>query len=225
MERVLEPELMDDEIQARAYADTDFSSSDTAFVERFTELFGTDFNGHMIDLGCGPGNISLRMAQAFPLAHITGLDGAENMLDIARQRASELPIEDGKIDFIQACLPCSATTQYDAIINNSLLHHLHNPDVLWRSLHTLAKPCAAILCIDLRRPETTTAAQNLVDTYAGDAADILREDFYNSLLAAFTPAEVKQQLAKADLAYLDVTPVADRYVAISGTYANLPNKV
>jgi hypothetical protein len=37
MERVLEPELMDDPAQAKAYAATDFSKENHAFVELFRE--------------------------------------------------------------------------------------------------------------------------------------------------------------------------------------------
>ena len=44
MERVLEPELMDDPVQAAAYAAADFESSNTLFVELFRERF-PDFPG------------------------------------------------------------------------------------------------------------------------------------------------------------------------------------
>ena len=39
MERIPEPELMDDPEQARAYASADFSEPHQAFVERFTQRF------------------------------------------------------------------------------------------------------------------------------------------------------------------------------------------
>ena len=38
MERIPEPELMDDEAQARAYAEEDFSEANTLFMEQFDAL-------------------------------------------------------------------------------------------------------------------------------------------------------------------------------------------
>jgi len=55
-----------------------------------------------------------------------------------------------------------------------------------------------------------------VDTYSGDEPEILRTDFFNSLLAAFTPAEVEAQLAEAGLADLRVEATSDRHLMISG---------
>ena len=38
MERIREPELMDDPLQARVYAEADFASSDQAFTNRILAL-------------------------------------------------------------------------------------------------------------------------------------------------------------------------------------------
>jgi hypothetical protein len=39
--RIVEPELMDDPFQARAYAEADFDRSDQAFTERFLAFFAS----------------------------------------------------------------------------------------------------------------------------------------------------------------------------------------
>jgi hypothetical protein len=57
----------------------------------------------------------------------------------------------------------------------------------------------------------------LVDRYAEGAPDILREDFYNSLLAAYTVEEITQQLAQAGLESLEATTISDRHWLVSGT--------
>ena len=44
---------------------------------------------------------------------------------------------------------------------------------------------------------------------------MLKEDFYNSLLAAFTPAEVEDQLAAAGLS-LEIETISDRHLLVSG---------
>lgn len=218
MLRIPEPELMLDEDQAIAYAGADFSASDGRFIERFKELFGSPAAGEIIDLGCGPGNIALRMAAAFPGCTVTGVDGAPAMLDIARKRAASIAGAASRIRFVETTLPSAVLPMGAAavVVSNSLLHHLHEPAGLWITLRQVAARNAAVLIVDLRRPETAADAQQIVDTYARGEPEILRQDFYNSLLAAFEVDEVKRQLEAAGLYGLQVQAVGDRYLEVSG---------
>lgn len=218
MLRIPEPELMLDEDQAIAYAGADFSASDGRFIERFKELFGSPAAGEIIDLGCGPGNIALRMAEAFPGCTVTGVDGAPAMLDIARKRAASIAGAASRIRFVETTLPSAVLPMCTAaaVVSNSLLHHLHEPAGLWITLRQVAARNAAVLIVDLRRPETAADAQQIVDTYARGEPEILRQDFYNSLLAAFEVDEVKRQLEAAGLYGLQVQAVGDRYLEVSG---------
>lgn len=219
MLRVLEPELMLDVEQAIAYAEADFSSSDDQFVQRFKALFGTQLTGKVMDLGCGPGNITFRMAAAFPDSAVIGVEGSLAMLDIALARNRDFSAVESDIQFIQTTIPSSAlpnTGAISAVVSNSLLHHLHDPAVLWQTLKQVAAPGAMVLVADLCRPKTADAAREIVETYAGDAPEILRIDFYNSLLAAFEVNEVAEQLDIAGLHELQVAPVNDRYLEVYG---------
>lgn len=218
MLRIPEPELMLDQEQAIAYAGADFSASDERFVERFKDLFDLPSAGEIIDLGCGPGNIALRMAEAFPECTVIGIDGAAAMLDIARKRAAAMSGVASRARFVEMVLPSSAlpTGRAAAVVSNSLLHHLHDPAGLWMTLRQVAAPNAAVLVADLRRPDTMAEAQQIVDTYACNEPEILRQDFYNSLLAAFEMDEVKRQLEAAELVGLKVRAVDDRYLEVSG---------
>jgi hypothetical protein len=56
----------------------------------------------------------------------------------------------------------------------------------------------------------------MVGQYAAGEPEILKRDFYNSLLAAFTPQEVEAQLAGAGL-NLSVDVISDRHMVIHGT--------
>ena len=72
------------------------------------------------------------------------------------------------------------------------------------------------LVMDLVRPDTEMEAAALVDAYAADAHPVLREDFYNSLLAAYTVAEIEQQLKEAGLTHFSVTRPSDRHWLAAG---------
>jgi SAM-dependent methyltransferase len=218
MKRRPEPELMDSEAQTLAYAEADFEEANALFTEQFCARFtGLDAAGRMADLGCGPGDIAIRMAEAFPEWRVTGLDAGENMLKRARERLSGAEVGD-RVDFRLAYLPDASLEAgaWDAVISNSLLHHLPNPQVLWRSIRQLAAPGAAVQVMDLMRPESEADAAELVERYAADAPDILRADFYNSLLAAYTPAEVSDQLIEAGLDRLKIESASNRHWIVSG---------
>ncbi|HWV46764.1 MAG TPA: methyltransferase domain-containing protein, partial [Nitrospira sp.] len=104
----------------------------------------------------------------------------------------------------------------DAAISNSLLHHLSNPLQFWQKLRQLVKPGAPVLVMDLLRPESSEAAQAIVDQYAANEPDILRRDFYNSLLAAFTEDEIGSQLARMNLTRLLIDIPDDRHWVVGG---------
>jgi hypothetical protein len=59
----------------------------------------------------------------------------------------------------------------------------------------------------------------LVNQYSGNEPDVLKKDFYHSLLAAFEPEEVEQQLSIVGLSELSVKIVSDRHIVIFGAKA------
>lgn len=238
MERVPEPELMDDPLQASAYAEADFRATDAALVERILAGFGRDPAGPILDLGCGPGNISFPLAQRCPASRVLGLDGASAMLAIAERRRREAPAElQGRLSFLQGILtptgvvsngePAAADDRdlrpgsFRAVVSNSLLHHLHDPQGLWGAIRRLAAPGAAIHICDLRRPADPEALAALVAEHAAEAPPVLRRDYANSLAAAFRPSEVEAQLRQADLGTLQVEALADRYLEVRGRLPGL----
>ncbi|MDT8321605.1 MAG: methyltransferase domain-containing protein [Xanthomonadales bacterium] len=218
MRRRPEPELMDSEAQTRAYAEADFEAANNLFTQRFQQHFpDLPPAGEMADLGCGPGDITLRMAALYPGWRITGLDAGPNMLNLAQSRLENSEAA-SRVTFRLAYLPDPGlpARSWQALISNSLLHHLPNPRILWDSVLQLGAPGAAVQVMDLMRPESETAAQRLVDEYAAGAPDILREDFYNSLLAAYTPVEISAQLLSAGLDRLKIETPSDRHFTVSG---------
>lgn len=218
MERTPEPELMDEAEQAQAYAQADFEEVNTAFVEGFRQAFpwlgGSPF---LLDLGCGPGDIPLRLARAFPGALVQAVDGSQAMIELARETVAGTE-EEGRIMLVNSTVQNlePPAMPFHAVVSNSLLHHMHQPETLWQTIRRVAGEGTAIYIMDLQRPDSTEIAAQIVDHYAADEPETLRSDFYNSLLAAFTPDEVRQQLADAGLKGLDVEVVSDRHLLVQG---------
>lgn len=211
MERIAEPELMDDWDQARAYALADFSDPHEAFVQHFQRLFASFARGRVIDLGCGAADVTIRFARAYPHATLLGIDGAEPMLQLGREALGRAGLA-SRVVLRRLRLPTPALPEgHDAVISNSLLHHLAEPAVLWQAVAQTARPGAPVLVMDLLRPASRDAALALVEQYAADAPPLLARDFLNSLLAAYRPEEVRQQLDAAGFVRLDVDVVSDRH--------------
>lgn len=218
MNRIPEPELMDDPAQALAYARADFEQPHSQFIEQFRACFpdwpGT---GHVLDLGCGPGDICRRFAQAYPDTLIHGVDAAVAMLQIGREdlRSAQL---DQRIELIKGYLPGALLPRehYDAVISNSLLHHLHDPQALWHSILRHAVPGAPVFVVDLRRPASRDEAAAFVASYAADEPEMLRMDFHNSLLAAYRVEEVAAQLRETGIDWLRLKAIGDRHLIVYG---------
>ena len=137
---------------------------------------------------------------------------------IHAQRRIESEALQGRIELHLCCLPnCElSNSRYDVIVSNSLLHHLHEPQHLWSCVNQYADTNTAVFVCDLIRSETKTAAEQLVQEYAIDEPEILRRDFLNSLLAAFTIDETRDQLKTAGLSSLKVEQISDRHMLIHG---------
>jgi hypothetical protein len=80
----------------------------------------------------------------------------------------------------------------------------------------LGRRGAAVYALDLSRPESAERAREIVETAARNEAPILRSDFFNSLLAAFTPDEIRVQLRAAGLGPLDCRVVSERHWLVRG---------
>ncbi len=208
---------MNDIAQAEAYAETDFSEPHNAFVALFADRFPDFRDGSVLDLGCGTADVIIRFARAYPSSYITGIDGAAAMLDIG-QRDIELAGLSDRIVLNKCILPDNelSGSRYNSVISNSLLHHLKDPFVMWDMIKNWAKENAPVFVMDLMRPDSKETAEQLVQQHAEGAPNILREDFYNSLLAAYTVDEVRKQLSKTGLA-LSVEAVSDRHLIIWGS--------
>ncbi len=203
MKRIPEPELMNDPKQAAVYAGPELNNAYWLFVQFFQKYFPKLVpDDAILDLGCGPAAIPLRLARIFRNCEIHCVDGAAHMLAQGEEAVQRQGLEH-QVFFFQGTLPDKLPLpreRYGIVISNSLLHHLEDPMILWNAIHEYCLPNAAILIIDLLRPESEKQARLVVDKYLPHAPTMLRHDMLLSLCAAFTMDEVATQLEQANLA-------------------------
>ena len=219
MQRIPEEELMEDPAQALAYTEADFSATHGARVAIFRSLFPSlDLAGPVLDLGCGSGDVLLRFARAFPSTRFVGVDGSAPMLQLAQRAIDAEPALRDRVQVRYGIIPnCALPDQpWQLLMSHSLLHQLHEPRVLWRTISDCAGSGCAVFVADLRRPASELEAHRMVEATSAHEPEILQRDFFNSLCAAFEPDEVRAQLAYAGLAHLQVHTHDPFHLTISG---------
>jgi SAM-dependent methyltransferase len=88
---------------------------------------------HLLDAGCGAGGASTLAARRG--AHVNGLDAAEALLAIARERVRDGDFHLGDVE----ALPY-ASRAFDAVIAADVLPYVTNPTAAVRELHRVCKP-------------------------------------------------------------------------------------
>jgi ubiquinone/menaquinone biosynthesis C-methylase UbiE len=219
MDRILEPEIMDNEVEADAYARADFADSNQWYADHFTAEYPAHLR-EILDLGCGPADVPLRVARLAPDVRITAVDGSPAMLDLARKAIDAAQLAN-RIELHLGRLPGLPLRErhFDAVLSKDMLHHLPDPQALWSEVRRLARPAGAVYVMDLVRPDSPAAATEIVERVAAREHPLLKKDFYNSLCAAFTVSEVRDQLRDAGLP-LTVEQVTERHMRIKGILAS-----
>ena len=230
MKRVLEPELMQDLLQVQAYSEADFSESDESLVNRIEEYLlvegkKLDSKSLIVDVGCGPGNITQRLGSRWPYSKIIGIDGSQPMLAVARRRKSEEKARGSLSEISYYCCDIASLgdgeinleQSVDLIVSNSCLHHVHDPSCFWQALECLSHKGTVHFHRDLRRPSSIEKAIALQRIYLPESPQVLIDDYLASLQASFTVEEVIAQLEMEGLEELSVYEYGDRYLEVVGT--------
>ena len=158
----------------------------------------------------------IRLARAMLESHITAVDGSLEMLKLAEQAVRSAGFE-GRIVLEHTRIPSRLLPDlsFDAVLSKDMLHHLPDPNVLWNEAKRVVKPGGIICVMDLVRPGSPEAAMAIVESVTPHEHPLLKQDFYNSLCAAFTLEEVRDQLRNAHLP-LEVERVSPRHMRIRG---------
>lgn len=112
----------------------------------------------ILDIGTGTATLSIMMKQTYPQAKITGLDGDEKILAIARGKVQQQKLN---IDLIQGMsyqLPFH-DNHFDVITSSLMLHHLRDEDKVrtFKEVLRVLKPGGEFCIADWGKPDTTSS--------------------------------------------------------------------
>ena len=218
--RILEPEVMDTPEEAVDYDLMDHSGVNRLFADDFLVLFQSpsspEIPWRILDVGTGTAQIPIEIVRRRADVHITGVDLAAHMLQVGQRHL----IREGltgriKLEQVDAKgLPYPAE-HFDAVISNSIIHHIPEPRSAFREMVRVLKMGGTLFIRDLLRPSDLPQLDHLVKSYAGDANAHQQKMFRDSLHAALTLEEVRNLLQDAGLPQTAVSQTSDRHWTVS----------
>ena len=94
-----------------------------------------DGQGNLLNLGCGTGRFLSDIKMRYPDLNITGIDGSEDMLAIARDNVPDGQFNQGDLEELSL-----EGQKFDVILCLNVLHHLKDQKVLLRKIRHALKP-------------------------------------------------------------------------------------
>jgi ubiquinone/menaquinone biosynthesis C-methylase UbiE len=210
LERVLEPEVMDTELDALDYDRMDHHEVNTRFVDDLMSL-PADVT-RVLDVGTGTAQIPIELCKRIPDARVIAVDLAEHMLRLATHNVERaglagvifLEVRDAKT--LQ--LPDASFT---SVISNSIVHHIPSPLEALREMARVLAPGGWLFVRDLLRPSDAETVRSLVETYAKNENAHQRSLFEASLHAALSLHEIAELARGAGIDASSVVRTSDRH--------------
>lgn len=210
LKRVLEPEVMDSSEEARDYDAMDHQVVNRCFVDDFLKLW--QGRGVVLDVGTGTAQIPIVLCQQSREAQVVALDYAGHMLDLAQINVRTAGLEDRiRLHRGDAKKMAFADESFDAVISNSIAHHIPEPIAVLKEMVRVVKPRGLLFVRDLLRPRDDAEVSRLVATYARDANRHQRQMFEASLRAALTLQEVAHLVGSLGFSADSVQQTSDRH--------------
>ena len=99
--------------------------------------------GTVLDFGCGVGDTTTRLADAFPQSTVTGVDVADGALEEARRRVDDPRVRFARLDEMRQ-------DEFDLCYVNGMFHHVpaHERVAVTRRIHGLLRPDAVAAVFD-----------------------------------------------------------------------------
>lgn len=200
--RTLEPEVMDTAQEAIDYDSMDHAAVNRLFVTDL--LFAALEAGlpveeesagspvEILDLGTGTAQIPIELCRRTPNVRVVAIDLAAEMLHVAKLNVELASLRDRvMLNLVDAKQIPYETGRFDAIISNSIVHHIPEPASVLAEAVRVVRSGGLIFIRDLLRPKTEAEVHRLVALYAADCNDHQRSMFDASVRAALTLEEIR----------------------------------
>jgi ubiquinone/menaquinone biosynthesis C-methylase UbiE len=202
--------VMDSAEEAHDYDAMDHREVNARFVADF--LAYQSSSPRVLDLGTGTAQIPIELCRQSPTVQVVAIDAASHMIALAAQNVRRAGLTDRiRLDLCDAKRLPFPDSSFDAVISNSIVHHIPEPATVLAEMARVVRPAGAIFVRDLARPADAATLERLVKQYAGDANEHQRRMFGESLHAALTVAEISDLVGALGFAPGCVQMTSDRH--------------
>jgi len=105
-------------------------------------------DAHVLDVGCGPGTITVDLAARVPAGQVTGIDAAPDVLAIARQEAERRGRPNVRFETGDAYHLAFADGTFDVVHAHQVLQHLSDPAGALAEMRRVCRPGGLIAARD-----------------------------------------------------------------------------
>lgn len=130
-----------------------FTCRENYFKKRMLELTDIRPEQKVLDVGCGTGTLLLQMNQTQNNATLFGLDGDQEILSIAEQKAEKANTRINWVHAYSTSIPLDADSM-DIVTNSLMIHHLMPGDksATFAEMYRVLKPGGKLILVDWGRP-------------------------------------------------------------------------
>jgi SAM-dependent methyltransferase len=166
----------------------------------------------VLDLGAGTAQIPILLCQATEDVQVMAADAAVSMLDLARLNVEIAGLRERiQLDHADAKRMAYRDCMFDAVISNSIVHHIPEPSEALREAVRVTKPGGLLFFRDLLRPADDDEVMRLVELYTAECNEHQQMLYRDSLRASLTLAEVQSLVCELGFAADSVQTTSDRH--------------
>lgn len=156
---------------------------------------------HVLDVGCGAGNYTLKLLECLTNLDVTLVDLSRPMLDRAAERVRQATT--GRVETIQGDIREIAfdENQFDLVLAASVLHHLRADDEwrqVFRAFYQALRPAGSIWIFDLVESSLPAVEQLMYQRYGRYLTDLkgeaYRQEVFGYIEREDTPRPLVYQL-------------------------------
>jgi ubiquinone/menaquinone biosynthesis C-methylase UbiE len=227
MQRILEPEVMNNLEEAIEYNEMDFSEVNRLFVtdllafasksihspiQSSSTTTSDGLGNDVLDLGTGTARIPVELCKQHPSVRVMASDAAIEMLELARYNIELAHLLDRvQLHHGDAKKLVFHKEYFDAVLSNSLIHHLPDCKDFFAEALRVLRPNGILFVRDLFRPENETEVERLVELHAANENERSRQLFRQSLQAGYRINEITEIIAPLGIPADAIQMTSDRH--------------
>jgi len=186
-------------------------------LEQFSHNLPKGFNPkHIMDLGCGNGNITHKLLELYPDINYTLLDASENMLELCKAQFGSQNKTYVQSYFRDYKFPI---LEFDMVVAGFSIHHCNAKDkqILLKDIYKSLTPNGIFICSDLMVDKSTKEHESLLEFWKDFVLKSSDQDTWEWLMEHYYtydhPNSLNQQLK-----WLKQAGFTDFKISVYNTY-------